>query len=90
MQMLGGQELTGQRLLIHRPQGYLSKDRDPLMVDGVAVAALQPGVPTRDGVGIAIASDKRAGVRVELRSEVIHARPAESANELNIVDLIWE
>ncbi len=90
MQMLGGQALTGPRLLIHRPQGYLSRDRDPLMVDGVAVASLQPGVPTRDGVGVVIASEKRAGVRVELRGEVIHARPAEDANELNIVDLIWE
>ena len=90
MQMLGGQALTGPRLLIHRPQGYLSKDRDPLMVDGVAVEALIPGVPTRDGVGVAIALDKRAGVRVELRGEVVHARPAEDSNELNIVDLIWE
>lgn len=90
MQMLGGQALTGPRLLIHRPQGYLSKDRDPLMVDGVAVEALIPGVPTRDGVGVAIALDKRSGVRVELRGEVVHARPAEDSNELNIVDLIWE
>lgn len=90
MQMLGGQALTGPRLLIHRPQGYLSKYRDPLMVDGVAVEALIPGVPTRDGVGVAIALDKRSGVRVELRGEVVHARPAEDSNELNIVDLIWE
>ena len=90
MQMLGGQALTGPRLLIHRPQGYLSRDRDPLLVDGVAVEALLPGVPTRDGVGVAIASDKRAGVRVELRGEVVHARPAEKPNELNIVELLWE
>lgn len=88
-QALSGQTPSGPRLLIHRPQGYLSKDRDPVLVDGAAVDTLSPGVPTRDSVSVSIAAG-RASVRVELRAEAVHARPAESENELNIVEFIWD
>ncbi len=88
MQMLGGQALSGPRLLIHRPQGYLSKGRDALTVDGKPVDALLPGVPTRDAVGVGF--ERATGVRVVLRNEVIYARPAQQHNELHIADLIWE
>ncbi len=73
-------------LLIHRPQGYLAKGRDPLTVDGVAVEELLPGVPTRDSVFVRAT----AGVRVELRGEVIYARPSVGKNEVSIVELIWD
>ena len=83
----GGPVLKGPRLLIHRPQGYLSKGRDMMLVDGVAVEELLPGVPTRDAVAI---QAKSASIRVQLRGEVVHARPADAETELNIVDLIWD
>ncbi|BDC48497.1 hypothetical protein F183_A08130 [Bryobacterales bacterium F-183] len=73
-------------LIIHRPQGYLSKGRDALTIDGAAVEALLPGVPTRDAVGVTVTK----GVTVKLRDEVIRARPAASPNELNIVELLWD
>jgi hypothetical protein len=59
-------------------------------VDGIAVEGLLPGIPTRDSVGIRVPASKSAGVRVELRGEVIHARPAEAENDLNVVELIWD
>jgi hypothetical protein len=90
MQEITGQPLIGPRLLIHRPQGYLSQGRDVLTVDGIAVEGLLPGIPTRDSVGIRVPASKSAGVRVELRGEVIHARPAEAENDLNVVELIWD
>lgn len=77
-------------LMIHRPQGYLSKDRDPLMIDGVTVSDLQPGIPTRDSVTVQVPAEKKAGVRVELRDEVIYARPATTQSETNIAELLWE
>lgn len=89
MEALGGQAVTGPRLLIHRPQGYLSKGRDPLTVDGAAVEELPPGIPTRDSVGIKVPAGK-SGVRVELRGEVIFARPAQAENELSVVELIQD
>ncbi|WP_031499810.1 hypothetical protein [Bryobacter aggregatus] len=82
--------LRGPRLLVHRPQGYLSKGRDALTMDGAAVEALLPGVPTRDSVAVAVPEAKKAGVRVELRGEVVHARAAEAEHEMNVVELIWE
>jgi hypothetical protein len=75
-------------LLIHRPQGYLSKGRDPLTIDGADVEALSPGVPTRDSVSVTIPAAK--GVTVKLRDETVRARPAATPNELNIVQLMWD
>lgn len=85
-----GQLTNGQNLLVHRPQGYLSKGRDLITVDGAAVEDLLPGVPTRDSAGLQIPNSKKNGVRVVLRDEAIHARPATADTELNIVELIWE
>lgn len=73
-------------LTIHRPQGYLSKGRDFVMVDGKLVEELTEGIPTRDSVTVAA----HGGVKVSLRGETVHARAAESDNETNIVELIWD
>jgi triacylglycerol lipase len=90
MRALGGQDVTGPGLLIHRPQGYLAKGRDALTVDGVAVESLLPGIPSRDSVSIQVPEARKAGVRVELRGEVVHARPGEGENDLHVVELIWD
>ena len=44
-------------LTIHRPQGYLSKGRDPVTVNGKPVEELTEGVPTRDSVTLALRGD---------------------------------
>ncbi len=90
MELLGGAKIEGPRLLIHRPQGYFSKGRDALLVDGAPVEQLLPGIPTRDAVIIPVLPEKRSGVRVTLRDEVIHARPSESASAVHIAELLWD
>lgn len=91
MQALGGPAANGANLLIHRPQGYLSKGRDPVTVDGVEAGELLPGIPTRDSVGVRIpTATAKDGVRIELRGEVIQAKPAAAANEMSVVELIWD
>lgn len=81
---------NGENLLVHRPQGYLAKGRDPITLDGEIVEDLLPGIPTRDSAGLQIPDAKKQGVRVTLRDEAIYARPAISDTGLNIVELIWE
>lgn len=78
------------RLVVHRPQGYLSKGRDPMKLDGTEVEQLLAGIPTQDSVVLSLGAGQAKGVKVELRDEVIYARPAASADELNLVELIWE
>jgi len=90
MEALGGKTDSPPNLLIHRPQGYLSKGRDPVTVDGVSVPEIIPGIPARDSVGVHIPAAKKAGVRVGLRGEMVHARPAQTENEVNVVELIWD
>jgi len=77
-------------LLIHRPQGYLSKGRDPLTIDGADVDAIPAGVPTRDSVSVTIPAGSAKGIAVRLRYETVRARPATAQNELNIVQLVWD
>ena len=73
-------------LTIHRPQGYLSKGRDAVLMNGKLVEELTEGVPTRDSVMVMA----QGGVKVELRGETVYARGAERDNETNIVELIWD
>jgi triacylglycerol lipase len=79
--------MQGGRLLIHRPNGYLSKGRDPLTVNGEPVAELLPGVPTRDSVAVKATA---GNLRVELRGERIYARPTEVETDTHVASLIWE
>lgn len=87
---VGRLSVTGTRLLILRPQGYLAKDRDPVTLDGSPVEELTSGLPVRDSVLLQLPDRKKAGVRVELRDELIHARPATTETELNIAEFVWE
>ncbi len=73
-------------LTVHRPQGYLAKGRDPVLVDGKPVEELIEGVPTRDSVSLMV----RGAVKVSLREETVYSRGPESDNETNIVELIWD
>ena len=78
-------------LVVSRPQGYFSQGRDPLTVDGQAVEQVPAGMPVRDTVMLPIPQEKVTGVKVELRGEVIYARPTTSAEPgLSIAELNWE
>lgn len=63
-------------LLVQRPQGYFSKGRDPLTINGKPAEGIAPGVPNADFVPVALPEYPPVGLRIELRGEVIHARPA--------------
>jgi len=74
-------------VLVHRPQGYLAQGRDRVLVNGAEAAGLPPaGVPTRDSFELPAAGP----VKVELRGEVIHARPAEAAGDVSVAWLMWD
>ena len=77
---------SAKGLTIHRPQGYLSKGRDAVMMNDKLVEELTEGVPTRDSVMVMA----QGGVKVELRGETVYARAAANDNETNIVELIWD
>jgi triacylglycerol lipase len=79
------------RLTLARPQGYFSKGRDPVTMDGAEVAEIPEGIPTRDSVAIGVAESKRAGVLIVLRGEKIWARPVKSEGpDASIVDFLYE
>lgn len=70
-----------------RPQGYFSKDRDPLRFNGELVPNVPAGVPTADTVPLTLP----AGGPLELRGERIAVRPAEAGKrELHVADFNWD
>jgi triacylglycerol lipase len=72
------------KLIIHRPQGYLSSGRDPVTLNDKPVAEVPAGVPTVDSVTVSV----EGTAKVVLRSETIYARPSTSATELNFAELL--
>ena len=79
--------VTKSTTLAARPQGYFSRDRDPLKFNGEPVAGVPAGVPSADVVPLAIG----AGGALELRGERIPIRPANGAGrELHIADFNWD
>jgi hypothetical protein len=71
--------VTASSTVAVRPQGYWSKDRDPLLFNGAAVAAVPAGIPTNDTIPLRV----EAGGLLELRGEKIAFRPA-GGNALHI------
>jgi triacylglycerol lipase len=61
-------------LLVHRPQGYFSKERDPVQVNGNPAAGIPDGLPVEDS--FVITHELGTGLQIELRNEMIVARPA--------------
>ncbi len=81
----------GLQLLLSRPQGYFSKGRDPVRIDGVEAPEIPAGIPTRDAITVTLDPAKAKGVLVELRDEKIWARPAKAGGtELSVVDFLHE
>ncbi|MEO6804306.1 MAG: lipase [Granulicella sp.] len=77
-------------LLIERPQGYFSRDRDPVMIDGKVSASEASGLPIDDSFVVDIPTNQTALTRVILRNEIIAARPSKDfSKELPVVDFLW-
>lgn len=83
-----GQQKQTAKLLIMRPEGYLTRDRDPVQIDGKTVPEELSGLPVQDSLIVNLATPE--AVQVALRKERITARPSyDLARELPVVEFLW-
>jgi len=76
------------QLLIARPQGYFSRDRDPVRIDGKAPIEEPSGLPIRDSFTVSL--PETAPTTITLRDETIVATPSDDlTKDLPIVDFLW-
>jgi len=76
------------KILIARPQGYFSSERDPVIINGKSVPEEPSGLPLRDSFIAAVASNDT--VAVSLREETILVEPSRDLSKvLPIVDFQW-
>jgi hypothetical protein len=76
-------------LTVARPDGYFSKERDAVLLNGKAAPEEPAGLPVRDSF-VAQVPAGNDSVKVELRSEAIYVRPsADFQQNLPIADLLW-
>lgn len=76
-------------LLVHRPQGYFSRERDPVQVNGQPAQEIPDGLPVEDS--FVLARPEAQNLKIELRGEVIYARPAQvNAGHYATAELFWE
>ena len=69
------QEGSGKpTLLITRPEGYFSRERDLVRMDGIGLSEEPTGLPIRDAFA-AVVPEGRSSVEVVLRGETIRAQP---------------
>ncbi|WP_213805300.1 lipase [Granulicella sp. dw_53] len=74
-------------VLIERPQGYFSRDRDPVLIEGKVAPEEPGGLPLRDAFLAAVAGD---GTKVSLRGEAMVVRgSSDLGKDLPIVDFLW-
>jgi triacylglycerol lipase len=79
---------TGMKLWVARPQGYFSRERDVVTVDGKPVDSEPSGLPIRDSFAVSLPDGKP--VVVSLREETVVASPsADLSKDLPIVDFLW-
>jgi hypothetical protein len=82
---------AGEYVLVERPQGYLARERDAVMIDGALAkdepSALPSGVPVRDSFVAALPGDK---AKVVLRGEtIVAAGSGDLKKDLPVVDFLW-
>ncbi|AFL87514.1 hypothetical protein Terro_1204 [Terriglobus roseus DSM 18391] len=83
-----GAEAKGPELFVERPQGYFSRDRDPVLIEGKLAVEEPAGLPTRDAFLVNLPAAKP--VRVSLRDEAITAIPStDLSHDLPVVDFLW-
>ena len=77
-------------LLIDRPQGYLSRERDAVLIDNKIANDEPGGLPLDDSFLAHLATPPTQLVTVTLRKETIAARPStDLATDLPVVDFLW-
>ena len=75
-------------LLVIRPDGYFSRDRDPVRVAGVLAPEEPTGLPVSDSF-VTITRSEGVPVDVVLREETIRAQPSsDPAKRLSIVEFL--
>ena len=80
----------GSELFIARPQGYFSRERDPVLVDNKPSAEEPAGLPIDDAFLANLADPASQSVTVSLRQETIVARPSiDLTTDLPVVDFLW-
>jgi hypothetical protein len=80
----------GSQLLIARPQGYFSRERDPVLIDNKIATDEPAGFPLNDVFLATLPAPATQITTVTLRKETIAARPStDLANDLPIVDFLW-
>jgi pimeloyl-ACP methyl ester carboxylesterase len=78
------------QVLIARPQGYFSRDRDPVQIDGNLSIDEPGGLPIRDSFVAKVQTISDTLTKVTLRSETVWARPSKNlSKDLPIVDFMW-
>jgi triacylglycerol lipase len=78
------------QLLVARPEGYFSRERDPVMIDGKVSADEPAGLPLRDSFLADVSVSPDHLTTVVLRKEKILARPSmDLATDLPVVDFLW-
>jgi triacylglycerol lipase len=83
--------VAGRYVFVERPQAYLTRERDPVEIDGSVSkdepSGLPSGVPIRDSFVAAVAGDV---VTVHLRNETMVVRASvDLAKDLPVADFLW-
>jgi triacylglycerol lipase len=77
-------------LLVERPEGYFSRERDPVTIDGKISTDEPAGLPLRDSFLADVSVRPGQLTTVVLRKEKIAARPStDLATDLPVVDFLW-
>jgi triacylglycerol lipase len=77
-------------ILISRPEGYFSRDRDPVLIDGKQSVDEPNGLPLNDSFIANLPVSGTKYVTVTLRSETIEVHPStDFTHDLPIVDFLW-
>jgi triacylglycerol lipase len=75
---------------VERPEGYFSRERDPVMIDGKVSADEPAGLPLRDSFLADVSVSPDHLTTVVLRKEKIAARPStDLAIDLPVIDFLW-
>lgn len=77
------------KVLIERPQGYFSRERDPVLLDGKVIESEPVGLPIRDSFSVEI-PEGRSTVAISLRQESVIIPMASSVgSDLTIAYFLW-
>ncbi|WP_158942799.1 lipase [Granulicella sp. S190] len=78
------------QLLIARPEGYFSRERDPVLIDNKLSTDEPSGLPLNDAFLANLSTSSNQASTVTLRKETIVARPStDLATDLPVVDFLW-